>query len=145
MTAAAPAVPRVSPLSPRLVALLGVRRDTVAPFELATDDALEEARALGPELAGEVVAGVLDAYAGGGRHPQRLAERAADVARVLRLTSAVPALVRCIERLSSDDPAAHAALGALERMRPEATAPRLEVFRRCPDAEACDVLASALV
>lgn len=145
MTTAAPAVPRVSPLSPRLVALLGVPRDAVARLELATDEALEEARALGPELAGEVVAGVLDAYAGGDPQQRRVTERAADVARVLRLTGAVPALVRCIERLSSHDPAARAALGALERMRPEATAPHPEVSRRCPDAESREVIASALV
>lgn len=145
MTVAAPAVPRVSTLSPRLVALLGVRRDAIARYELATEEALEEARALGPDLAGEVVAAVLDAYAVGDRLQQRLAERAADVARVLRLTVAVPALARCIERLSSYDSAAHAALGALERMRPEATASLLEVFRRCPDAESREIVACALV
>lgn len=145
MTVAAPAAPRVSTLSPRLVALLGVRRDAVARYELATDEALEEARALGPELAGDVVAAVLDGYGGDDRDARRVAERAADVARVLRLTGAVPALARCIERLSNHDAAAHAALRALERMRPEATAPLLEVFRRCPDAESREVVACALV
>jgi hypothetical protein len=117
---AAPVAPRVSTLSPRLVALLGVRRDAVARYELATDEALEEARALGPDLAGEVVAGILDAYAGGDRQQRRVAERAADVARVLRLAGPVPALARCIERLSPLDPAARAALRALEGMRAEA-------------------------
>lgn len=145
MTVAAHATAPTPPRSPRLVALLEVRREAIARHELATDEALDEARTLGPELAGAVVAAVLDAYAGDDRQQRRVAERAADVAGALRLTGAVPALARCIERLSNYDSAAHAALRALERMRPEATAPLLEVFRRCPDAESRAIVASALV
>lgn len=129
MTAALASLARTA----RLLSLLRVSRGTCDRYERATDETLAEARALGPDLAGETVSSILDAYQPGG--DRKIAERAADVARELRLTSAVSALVRCVDRLSADDVVGHASLRALERMRVEATGPLLEMFRRCTTAE----------
>lgn len=146
MTAAA--VCRPDPSAP-LWTLLGVRRTTLSFYEEATDEALAKARALGPEVASEIVSGLLDAH-GAAEHGRtvessRTAQRAADVARALRLTGTIPALVRCLERLSPYDAVAHAALRALEAMRVEATEPLLESFARCACAEDRILGAEALV
>lgn len=127
----------------RLLSLLRVRRSASDRHERATDETLAEARALGPDLAAETVSSVLDAYAYGG--DEKLAARAADVARELRLTGAVSALVRCVDRLSVDDLVLHASVRALEQMRVEATGPLLEMFRRCTTAEERRCSAGALV
>ncbi len=139
MTAALATLSRTA----RLLSLLRVPRGSCDRYERATEETLAEARSLGPELAGETVSSVLDAYAPDGDHT--LAERAADVARELRLTSAVSALVRCVDRLPADDVVGHASLRALERMRVEATGPLLEMFRRCTTAEERRWNAPALV
>jgi len=127
--------PSPLPSDSRLRSLLGQsHRDDGfrSPFASASADALAEGRAEGPERAAATVAAVLDAYAPGGRD-HAVAERAADLAGALRLAGAVPSLVACLERLSEYDSVAHAALGALERMRVEATAPLLALFGRARD------------
>ena len=137
---------RFCPFAPRTLRLrdlLRVRRESATEFEAATEETLEEARALGPDLAGEVVAAVLEAYAPGG--DSRTAERAADVAHTLRLTRAIPSLVRCIERLSEFDGVVHASVRALEQMRVEATGPLLEAFGRCTTADSRTFHGSTLV
>jgi hypothetical protein len=99
------------------------------PFETASDGALAEARALGPALAAEAIAWVLQRHEPGRDH--RIAERAADTAGKLRLSPAVPALVSCLERLSEYDPVAHAAVRALEAIGAPAVDPLLAAFARC--------------
>lgn len=108
-------------------------RSGPSPFEVATDEALDHARALGPALAAEAIAWVLDGFQPGGDHRQ--AERAADVVARLRLEPAAPALVRCLERLSEYDPVAHAAVRALEALGAAAAEPLLAAFARCEGLE----------
>jgi len=103
------------------------------PFEVASAEALDQARALGPALAAEAVAWVLERFQPGGDHRQ--AERAADVAAQLRLEPAAPALVGCLERLSEYDPVAHAAVRALEALGARAAEPLLAAFARCERLE----------
>jgi hypothetical protein len=112
----------------RLRRLLAVPAARSTVFASATHAALQEALDLGPDLAGQGVAEVLDAYGPGG--DGATAERAADVACQLGLRGAVPALVRAVERLSDHDAVAHAAIRALGVMRTEATGPLLEAFHR---------------
>jgi hypothetical protein len=139
MTAALATLSRTA----RLLSLLRVPRRSCDLYERATDETLAEARTLGPELAAETISSVLDAYVAYG--DPKIAERAADVARELRLTSAVAALVRCVDRLPADDVVNHVSLRALERMKVEATGPLLEMFRRCTTAEERRLNAPALV
>lgn len=92
-----------------------------------TDEAVAEARSLGAERAGDVVAFVLDAEltrpkASGG------AIRAAYLAAELRLGRAVPALVRCIERLPAEHPLRHAVTAALIRLAPVSVDALLAAF-----------------
>lgn len=118
----------------RLVHLFKVRSIDAFrhPFETASDGALADARALGPALASEAVAWVLQRHARGSDH--RVAERAADAAGRLRLAPAAPALVACLERFDEYDPVAHAALRALEAIGAPATDPLLAAFARCRTA-----------
>lgn len=134
-----------SPLHARLQLLLSRRSDgrEHALFATASGETIEHARAVGRDVASEVVSEVLRAYGPGGDHGA--AERAADVAYELRLTGAVPALVDCIERLSEGDPVAHASLRALERMPVEATEPLLAAYHRRPDVHARLCLGETLV
>lgn len=82
------------------------------PFAFASDEALREARNLGPEVAAEAVTSVLDAYRPGG--DVALASRAADVIPALQLTAAIPALLSCIARLPEDDRVAMACTATLD-------------------------------
>jgi hypothetical protein len=113
-------------------------------FEL-DDETLRAARSLGPEPAAQVVTALLDAEltTGSQRHG-RTPIRAAILAQELRLTGAIPALVRCLEKLETLDPLAHAALDALRAMGAAAVGALLAAFDRCTGAELRARLAEAL-
>jgi hypothetical protein len=98
------------------------------PFSFASDEALREARALGPEVAAEAVTSVLDAYHPGG--DAALASRAADLVSALHLTEAIPALLSCIVRLPEDDRVAVVCTVNLELTGPERIGPTLAAFAR---------------
>jgi hypothetical protein len=90
-------------------------------------ETLAEARALGPALAGEVVAGLIEAELS---HPtrERTALRAAHLARELGLTRAVPSLVRCIESRGEGQALWLAAIGVLHRLGTPALDALLSAF-----------------
>jgi hypothetical protein len=119
----------------RLVHLFQVRSSVPGHhlFEVASDGALACARALGPALASDAVAQVLERYEPGRDH--HAPERAADAAARLRLAATTPTLVACLERLSEYDPVAHAALRALESIGAPAVEPLLAAFARCESVE----------
>jgi hypothetical protein len=127
----------------RFLTLLRSGRVDLGRFSFATDDALAQARAIGPEDAAEAVASVLDAYESGGDHA--LCERAAHVVQELRLTGAIPALVRCAERLPQRDRVAFVACVALELLGPAAIEPLLEALGRARTPDARFAIGSALV
>jgi hypothetical protein len=105
------------------------RRNDVTLFASASEEAVAEAKAIGPALATLAVTTMLESYEGGRENATH--ERAADLAHRLRLVGAVPVLVACLERLSEFDSVAHAVLRALEAMPKEAMEPLLEAFGRC--------------
>jgi hypothetical protein len=100
---------------------------------VASREAVAEARGLGSGAAAAILSGILNGHVAWSM--DRSAERAADLAGRLRLVGAIPALIRCLDRLSDFDPVANAALGALTQLRGEATGPLLESYRRCPTVE----------
>jgi hypothetical protein len=107
------------------------------------DEAHAEARLLGLELAGDVVASLVEAELScptGGT----TAMRAAHLAHELRLVRAVPALVRCLEALPDFHPLRHAALAAVARFGAEALDALLAAFDRCNTPEERDRIAEAL-
>lgn len=127
----------------RLLALLRSRRDDVGPVSLATEEALDVAKALGADGAAAVVSSVLEAYVpGGDRAP---AVRAAHVAHELELGAAVPALVSCIVRLPYDDPVACVASAALELVGQPATHALLAALARASSREVRAAVGRTLV
>lgn len=112
-------------------------------FAHATREALDAARALGPDAAGDALAAILEGYAPG--DDPGVAERAADVAHELRLESVGPALAARVQRLREHDPVAHAALRALEGLRGRATGALLAAFARCTTRPERARMGSALV
>lgn len=96
------------------------------PFSFASDAALREARALGPEVAAEAVTSVLDAYQPGG--DAALASRAACLAGAVPLTEAIPALLSCIVRLPEEDHVARVCAVNLELTGPGRIEPLLAAF-----------------
>jgi hypothetical protein len=107
------------------------------------DEGLAEARSLGPELAGDLVASLVESElscpAADGT-----AIRAVHLASELRLARAVPALVRCIELLDDVDPLRLAALAAVARLGPVALEALLSSFEQCSTTEARARIAEAL-
>ena len=101
------------------------------PFAFASDEAVREARALGPEIAAEAATSVLDAYRPGG--DAALASRAADLVAALHLTDAIPALLSCIVRLPEDDRVAMVCTATLDLTGPERLEPLLAAFTRAED------------
>ena len=94
------------------------------------DDAIDEARAAGADAAGDAIAEVLDTELS---RPTAdgAAIRAAHLAHALRLTRAVPALVRCVERLVDAHPLRDAALTVLARFGAPGVDALLATFDRC--------------
>jgi hypothetical protein len=99
--------------------------------------ALAQARLLGPELAGQVVASLLDREL---THPTATPTPivAAHLAHELRLTRAVPALVRGLVALPDVHPLLHAVRVALARLGADAVDALLTAFDAAspPDARA---------
>ncbi len=127
----------------RLRSTLQVRPAGATRYGHATREALDAAGALGRDAAGDAVAAILQGYAPGDE--SAVAQRAADVACELRLETAAPALVACLERLPEEDPVAHAALRAVEGLREPATGPLLAAFARCTTRRERARMGSALV
>jgi hypothetical protein len=110
------------------------------------DDALSEARALDPERAAEAVTGLVDAHLSRpGPETGAPAVRAVHLAGELRLSGAVPVLVRC---LALDATAAHAlrsaALAALARFGAGAVEPLVAAHDRGETPEESAGIAEAL-
>jgi hypothetical protein len=108
-----------------------------------SDAAIAAASSLGPELAGDTVASLVEselARPTGGR----TAIVATHLARELRLTRAVPALVRCLEVLPGIHPLGHAALGAVARFGAQAVDALIASFDRCTTPEGRARIAEAL-
>jgi hypothetical protein len=126
-----------APLTTRLQALLEACTSGVG------DEAVSEARSLGPELAGDIVASFVEAELA---RPTAdgTAIRAAHLARELGLARAVPALVRCVELLPDPHPLRHAALAAVSRLGTAALDALLASFDRCGTIEARARIAEAL-
>ncbi len=109
-----------------------------------SDAAMAHARLLGPELAGDTVASLLESELS---HPTcgTASIVAAHLAHELRLTCAVPALVHCLEVLPDVHPLAHAALVALARLGMDAVDALLAALHAAPDPEARAGIAEALL
>lgn len=117
----------------RLLTLLHLRGEDVGGFSFATPETLAVARALGPDVAAEVVSRLLAAYSPGGDHV--LVGRAAHVAHELRLAGAIPALVACLERLPHGDRIAKLACSTLELIGRPAIQPLIDALARAPTAD----------
>jgi hypothetical protein len=101
-------------------------------------------RAIDRDTGGQLVASVLeDALV----FPARgsLARTAAGLARDLRLTRAIPALVHCLEHVHEDDPLLDAAREALEGMGSEPADALLDAFHRWTSPEIRLRLAGSLL
>jgi hypothetical protein len=98
------------------------------------DEAVAEARALGAELTGEVVTSLVEAELSR-PNASGSAVRAVHLAGELRLTGAVPALVRCVDALADPHPLRHAAMAALARLGSESVHALLASFDRCGTIE----------
>jgi hypothetical protein len=123
--------PPVTLRSARLTQLLRSPSEDRARFAFPTQEAVQEARALGPEVAAAAVVDLLAAYEPGGDHA--LAARAAGLVHELSLERAIPALVACVERLPEDDPVGRVSAASLNLLGPERIAPLLEAFARTAD------------
>jgi hypothetical protein len=126
-----PPVPPVTLRSARLTELLRSPKEDRARFAFPTKEAVQEARALGPEAAAEAVADLLTSYEPGGDHAP--AARAVGLVHTLSLERAIPALVACIERLPEEDPVGQVSAASLNLLGPERIAPLLEAFARTAD------------
>ena len=122
-TAPAPAPASASPIA-RLRGLL------LSSTSGLGEEAVIEARALGPERAGDVVAVLIESELS---RPTAdgSALRAAQLACELRLDGAAPALVRCVELPFEAHPLRRAALMVLSRLGTSAIDPLLAAFDRC--------------
>lgn len=107
------------------------------------DEAVAAARSIGPEAASDVVTSLIEAEL---THPtaSRAPIRAAHLAHELRLTGAVPHLVRCVELLPDIHPLRRAALAALGRLGTPAVDALLASFARCGTIEVRAGIAGAL-
>jgi len=107
------------------------------------EEAVAEARSIGPEAAADVVASLLEAER---TRPtaSRAPIRAVHLAHELGLLGAVPELVRCVELLVGDHPLRRAALAALGRFGSPAVDALLASFARCRTTETRARLAEAL-
>jgi hypothetical protein len=110
------------------------------------DDALAEARALDPERTAEAVTGLVDAHLSrAGPDTLGPAVRAAHLAGELRLSAALPVLVRCLALPASADAALRsAALAALARFGAGAVDSLLSAHERCRTPEDSAGIAEAL-
>ena len=119
------------------------RLRTFILFSGLKEETVAEARALGPALAGEVVADLIDAELS---RPtlERTAVRAAHLARELGLTRAVPSLVRCIESLGEGQALHHAAIVVLTRLGAPCLDALLSAFDASSDTGVRCRLADAL-
>lgn len=117
----------------RLVHLLHGGEDDRPPFAFASEEAIREARALGPQLTTEAVVAVLAAYRPGDDHA--LASRAAYLIHELQLEGAVPALVACLERLPGSDRMATVTAASIAMLGPACAAPLLAGFARVTDPD----------
>lgn len=121
----------------RLLALLRGRTTALR------EEAVAEARSLGPELAGDLVASLVDAEVS---CPAvgATAVNAVHLAGELRLVRALPALVRCIEVLPDSNRLHRAALSALRSLGTVAVDALLAAFARCDSTEERAWIAEAL-
>jgi hypothetical protein len=99
------------------------------------DETIAAARCAGAEAAGDVVAELLRAELSRPR-ANGAAIRAAHLAGELGLTSAIPALVRCLERLPEPHPLRDAAVAAIARLGTPAVDAVLAWFDRGSTPEA---------
>lgn len=107
------------------------------------DQVVAEARSLDPERAGDLVTSILEAeLSRPTAHGPAI--RAAHLARELQLVRAVPALVRCLERLPEFHPLHEAARTALARLGAPAAEALLAAFDRCRKADVRLRIADAL-
>lgn len=107
------------------------------------DEALREARTLEPEAAAALVVSVIEAEL---TRPTAgpAAIRAVHLAHELRLSRAIPSLVRCLETLPEFHPLHRASLAAMTRFGADAVDPLLAAFNRCSTPEGRASLAEAL-
>jgi hypothetical protein len=120
----------------RLTALL---QDATADV----DETAAEARSVGLDRAGEVVAHLIRA-ARTRRKVDTAAIRAAQLARELRLAAAAPALVRCLERFQPTHPLCHVAQTVLPHLGPAAVDALLPALERCEASDGRARLAEIL-
>ena len=98
------------------------------------DETAAEARSVGLDLAGKVVADLIRA-ARARRKVDVGAIRAAQLARELRLAAAAPALVRCLERFPPTHPLCHVAQTVLPHLGPAAVDALIPALERCDASE----------
>jgi hypothetical protein len=112
-------------------------------FRGLDESTVAEARALGPEVAGAVVAALIDL---GLRNPahERTALRATHLARELGLNQAIPPLIRCIESLGEGEAPRHAAIVVLTRLGAPGIDALIAAFDASRDTPARARIADAL-
>jgi hypothetical protein len=135
-------MPRASSSPPAVSSDSAAGADRTADEKVRLLDAV--VRAIDRDTGGQLVASVLeDALV----FPARgsLARTAAVLARDLRLTRAIPALVHCLEHVHEDDPLLYSARKALEGMGNEPADALLDAFHRWTSPEIRLRLAGALL
>ena len=123
------------------------RLRTLLLFSGLNEETLAAARPLGPILAGEVAADLIDAALGelSSRGRERTALRAAHLARELGLNAAIPSLVRCVASLGDGSALRHAATVVLTGLGAPAADALLCAFEASRDTVVRCRLAEALV
>jgi SEC-C motif len=115
-----------------------------ADDEASSRAAEEEARTLGPDRAGTIVAAILQAElasAAGNYAPVAAARLAGD----LRLVTAAPALLACVAKIDdAEDPLWQESCSAVEALGQGALEPALSAFASCRDPEGRSQLGDVL-